>query len=244
MKSRRILIKSWRIFRKSRRVFIHMQVDKFINEKHARLLLFFCGWSVSPTFFYTMKAEEDQDVWFVSDYRDLNFNEDLSVYRSVTLIAWSLGVWVAEQLFGGKSSVAWEQKIAINGTGCPIHDTEGIPEVIFRGTLDNLTPDGIRRFNRRMCGHKERLAAWERVSSRPLEEISDELRFLFQAIQARKDKPVSFSWDQAIVGLSDRIFPTANQLTHWRRRNVRIKEIEAPHDPFGLWKQWNELSVK
>ena len=92
-----------------------------------------------------------------------------------------------------------------------------------------------------MCGGKERLAVWEAVPPRPIDEISDELRYLFQAIQARKEKPADFTWDQAIVGLSDRIFPTANQLTHWQRRNVRIKEVQAPHDPFGLWKQWNEL---
>ena len=92
----------------------------------------------------------------MSDYRNLTFDADLSAYQSVTLVAWSLGVWVAEQLFADESSVHWERKIAINGTGYPVHDTEGIPEAIFRGTLENLTPDGIRRFNRRMCGGKER----------------------------------------------------------------------------------------
>ena len=218
-----------------------MEIEKYICEGRSRLLLFFCGWSASPALFHSLQAEPDQDVWLVSDYRNLTFDADLSAYQSVTLVAWSLGVWVAEQLFADESSVHWERKIAINGTGCPVHDTEGIPEAIFRGTLENLTPDGIRRFNRRMCGGKEWLAVWETVPPRPIDEISDELHYLFQAIQARKEKPADFTWDQAIVGLSDRIFPTVNQLTHWQRRNVRIKEVQAPHDPFGLWKQWNEL---
>ena len=119
-----------------------MEIEKYICEGRPRLLLFFCGWSASPALFHSLQSEPDQDVWLVSDYRNLTFDADLSAYQSVTLLAWSLGVWVAEQLFADESSVHWERKIAINGTGCPVHDTEGIPEAIFRGTLENLTPDG------------------------------------------------------------------------------------------------------
>ena len=105
-----------------------MEIEKYICEGRSRLLLFFCGWSASPALFHSLQAEPDQDVWLVSDYRNLTFDADLSAYQSVTLVAWSLGVWVAEQLFADESSVHWERKIAINGTGCPVHDTEGIPD--------------------------------------------------------------------------------------------------------------------
>ena len=94
-----------------------MEIEKYICEGRPRLLLFFCGWSASPALFHSLQADPDQDVWLMSDYRNLTFDADLSAYQSVTLVAWSLGVWVAEQLFADESSVHWERKIAINGTG-------------------------------------------------------------------------------------------------------------------------------
>ena len=75
--------------------------------------------------------------------------EALSGYRKIRLVAWSLGVWAASVVFG-KKPVSFTEAIAVNGTPCPVHDRWGIPETIFRGTLDNVTEEGMRRFNRRM----------------------------------------------------------------------------------------------
>ena len=216
-----------------------MQIDKYINEGRPRLLLFFSGWSASPALFYDLEPEPDQDVWIVYDYRNLDFEADLESYRSVTLIAWSLGVWVAEQVFASCEKLNFERKIAIAGTGRPIDDLEGIPVAIFQGTIEHLSPDGIRRFNRRMCGSKPALEKWDSVSPRPLEEISEELRFLFAAIRQKGDSV--FEWTDAIVTDQDRIFPSEAQKTHWLRRTISIFEYESSHYIFYLWKQWKKL---
>ncbi len=216
-----------------------MLIDKYINEGRPRLLLFFNGWSASPALFHDLEPESDQDVWIVYDYRDLNFNEDLSIYHSITLMAWSLGVWVAEQIFAERKGVNFEQKIAIAGTGRPADDLEGIPVSVFQGTVDHLNLNGVCRFNRRMCGAKPVLEKWNSVTPRPFDEISEELHFLYSAI-CQKENAV-FEWTKAIVTMQDRIFPAVAQMTHWKRRGVSMVEYETSHYLFYLWKQWKIL---
>ena len=218
-----------------------MQIDKYINEGRPRLLLFFCGWSASPLLFHRLEPEDDQDVWIVYDYRTLDFPADLTAYKSITLIAWSLGVWVAEQLLCNRKEQLFEEKIAVNGTGCPIDDLEGIPEVIFQGTIENLNADGLARFNRRMCGSKAVLQQYNLVEPRLQEDVAEELKCLYKSVI--QSEPVNFLWDAAWVGLSDRIFPVSNQLTHWKERGVKIHECETSHYSFYLWKRWKELEV-
>ena len=47
------------------------------------------------------------------------------------------------------------------------------------GTLDNLTAEGMKRFNRRMCGSRDILAQHEKFPARPLEEVKDELQHIY-----------------------------------------------------------------
>lgn len=217
-----------------------MKIDKLINTSQSKLLLFFAGWSASPGSFRHLEATEDTDLWICYDYRDLTFDEDLSTYREIRLVAWSLGVWVASVVFREKEW-SFTDAIAINGTTCPIHDRQGIPEAIFKGTLENITEEGMHRFNRRMCGRKEILQAYEQTPARPLKEIREELQYLYQQITG--NVPItgtSFFWTSAFISSADRIFPIENLRTFWQGR-CPVTEIEAPHYLFYLWKQWNEL---
>lgn len=217
-----------------------MKIDKLINTSQSKLLLFFAGWSASPGSFRHLEATEDTDLWICYDYRDLTFDEDLSTYREIRLVAWSLGVWVASVVFREKEW-SFTDAIAINGTTCPIHDRQGIPEAIFKGTLENITEEGMHRFNRRMCGRKEILQAYEQTPTRPLEEIREELQYLYQQITG--NVPItgtSFFWTSTFISSADRIFPIENLRTFWQGR-CPVTEIEAPHYLFYLWKQWNEL---
>lgn len=217
-----------------------MKIDKLINTSQSKLLLFFAGWSASPGSFSHLVAAEDTDLWICYDYRDLTFDEDLSAYREIHLVAWSLGVWVASVVFREKEW-SFTDAIAINGTTCPIHDRQGIPDAIFKGTLENITEEGMHRFNRRMCGRKEILQAYEQIPARPLDEIREELLYLYE--QITESAPVtsdSFLWTRAFISSADRIFPTENLRAFWQGR-CPVTEIEAPHYLFYLWKQWNEL---
>lgn len=217
-----------------------------VKQQHPpseKLLLFFAGWSASAEVFARLEAEQGTDVMLCYDYRDTAFAEDLSRYNEIHLIAWSMGVRMAELAVGGKYSFA--TATAINGTPCPIDDAFGIPEKIFRGTLHNLTADGLRRFNRRMCGSREILARYEAFPARPIEEIRDELQHIYdlchsQSAEMPGNEAASIAWTRAIIGSADHIFPTANQHNYWHGR-CPLTEITSPHYPFYLWKQWNEL---
>lgn len=241
-----------------------MKIKKQTYSRARQLLICFTGWSASPELFCLINPEgekEETDLWICYDYRDLSFPEDLHTinpdkYETVRIVAWSLGVWVAEQVLALQPAVFWsfvKSAVAINGTGRPIDDLYGIPEAVFEGTLQHLTPDGVQRFVRRMCGNRTVLTTYLATPLRPLDEISEELLFLYREIKCASEKktavktkakdsdlPVPFPWTGAILSADDRIFPIENLRRYWRQR-CPVREIEAPHYPFYRWKQWNEI---
>lgn len=215
-----------------------MKIYKQTADKNDKLLLFFSGWSAPPEIFTRLEIGADTDFWICYDYRELSFRENLSAYREVRLIAWSLGVWVASLLFE-KSMITFASATAINGTPCPIHNQRGIPEVIFQGTLQNISEEGMRRFNRRMCGSREVLQQYEQYPGRPLLEIQEELQSLYLHIKEESDLAPAF-WTHAVLAKNDRIFPVDNLRNYWQGHRP-VTEIEAPHYSFYLWNQWNEI---
>ena len=121
-----------------------MKIEKQLNNSHPRLLLFFAGWSASPESFTGLKAENGTDIMLCYDYRDMTFHEDLSSYKEIHLIAWSMGVRMAELALAGKYALT--TATAVNGTPRPIDDNFGIPENIFRGTGRLLSPGNRHRY--------------------------------------------------------------------------------------------------
>ena len=82
-----------------------------------------------------------------------------------------------------------------------MHDTLGIPTAIFEGTLHHISEEGMRRFNRRMCGDKETFNRYSELSPRPLEEIKEELESLYNQILPEKAR-ISRSTDIHLLGSS------------------------------------------
>ena len=189
-----------------------------------------------------VEVPEQTDLWIAYDYRTLAFEEAFAPYKEVHLVAWSLGVWVATRLWAGHRS--FTTATALNGTPFPMHDTLGIPTAIFEGTLHHISEEGMRRFNRRMCGDKETFNRYSELSPRPLEEIKEELESLYNQILPEKlesaDPRISTFWDQAILSTEDKIFPATNLRNYWQGR-CPIQEIKAPHLPFYHYQSWNEF---
>lgn len=209
------------------------------SPQHENLLLVFGGWSATPEMFSHLILPSDTDLSICYDYRDLDFDIDLSAYRSINVVAWSLGVWVANQIMSTREG-NYSRRIAVNGSLNPISDTDGIPEDIFTATLQNVNPEGLRRFNRRVCGSKQLLEKYLSFGSRPAEELREELESLYASI---KTLPIdtNIRWNTAIIGEDDRIFPSSNLENFWLNR-AQIKKIKEPHYPFSLWKHWNEIT--
>ena len=215
-----------------------MKILKYKDAGNDKLLLFFNGWGASPELFARLEPDADRDYWVAYDYRGgFRMDEELSAYKEVTVVAWSLGVFVAT-LALAERGLPIVRAVAINGTLFPMHDTLGIPPKIFLGTLENLSEEGMKRFNRRMCGSREVLEAYNRAPLRPLDEVRDELQSL--ADMATTDCTCPPLWTEVLISRDDRIFPPANMRMCWQGK-CPIREMEAPHYPFYLWNRWSEV---
>lgn len=204
-----------------------------INRGGERLILLFAGWSMDETPFLDITEIpvvgdiSGMDILVCYDYRSLEFDgELLANYSDVTLVAFSMGVWVAEQLTFADNVIRF---IAINGTGAPVDDRWGIPVEIFNGTLESLNVSNLVKFNRRMC--REGFAEFQkRMPKREMAEIVDELRLIGERSAIGSKGLVS--WDMAVVSTRDYIFPMVNMCNFWKNKDVNVVEIDAPHFPF------------
>jgi pimeloyl-[acyl-carrier protein] methyl ester esterase len=220
---------------------------------NSKLLLFFSGWAMDENPTAHLK-HEGFDLCSCFDYTNLETSaiESWRSYPEIVLVAWSTGVWAAEQVLG-KLNLSFSEAIAINGTPTTVHDETGIPRVIFQGTYDNLSPQTMQKFLRRMMGSAAAYNSFAPlISQRTLEgqkeELANVLSVDFETLETGLIK-----WDKAIVGTDDAIFPFENQLSYWscRRRDaafcrdaacrvstgytddvVEIIEIPIPHYPF------------
>lgn len=127
-------------------------------------------------------------------------------------------------------------RIAVNGTPYPIHDSMGIPEAIFDGTLASMSDRTVTKFRRRMCGS---VSAMEKLMStspsRSTDGLRDELAAIGQSV--RLSTPDNFRWTKAVVGLNDLIFPPANQKAAWEAEGVPVTISDIPHWDYALFKK-------
>ena len=214
-----------------------MQTHWRING-HRKLILFFSGWAMDEHPTAQVKAT-DADVCTCFDYRSLE-TADLKKWQSydeVVLVGWSTGVWAAEQILS-RTNLPLTRAIAINGTPTTVHDETGIPRSIFQGTYDNLNPQTMKKFQRRMVGSAAAFKAFSDIApKRNLEEQKEELA----AILAFDFNVTSkLKWDKAIIGRGDAIFPIENQLRYWQSR-TEIVEMEIPHYPFFEINDWMKI---
>ncbi|MGV6989702.1 DUF452 family protein [Testudinibacter sp. P80/BLE/0925] len=214
-----------------------MQTEWQISaENNPNLIVYFAGWGTSPELVKHWQIPSDTDLLLCWDYRDLTFNLDLSRYRTLHLVAWSMGVWAAEQTV---AELPFASSVAINGTPCLIDDQHGIPHAIFQGTLDGFNELTRAKFERRMCGKRELLQQYQAIPARPTEEIAQELAAVYRTFPHAK--PASIRWQKAIVGTQDQIFPTANQLKYWQQTACEIRQLAVPHFALPIFSDWADL---
>ena len=217
-----------------------------------QLIIYFCGWGMTPATVSHLTLPDQCDLLALYDYRDLEQSDDLAdlpwdSYEAVTIVAWSLGVWAAEQVVPHWSILPTKQRlIAVAGSPYPMHDQWGIPKQIFVGTLEGLTDENRQRFNRRMCGGKRYKQLYDILSERPTTELRDELQAVYDSLatpEASESTPhTRLAWDLAIIGERDQIFPAKNLSTLWKTVNVPTLLLpDGYHYLFDLWQSWSEL---
>ena len=195
------------------------------SDSNPRLILFFAGWAMDDKPFAHL-ARPGYDIAVIWDYRNLHIDWSFTrPYSEICILAWSMGVYAATittQAIDYKVTA----RIAVNGTITPIHNTHGIPEAIYHGTLDGLSERNLLKFYRRVCGSAQAYKDFcLNIPQRPLDQLRDELA----AIEPHSilANPVAERWDLAIISRDDAIFPPVNQFRAWD--NTPRRMIPAPH---------------
>ena len=210
-----------------------MKQSFIIKRQSSRLLLFFAGWGMDEAPFADFYPE-DADFMICYDYRTFDFDEtQISGYSSITLIAWSMGVYAAAHTLQN-SDLPIDKRIAVNGTIEPVSNDKGIPPAVYQLTLDTLSERSIQKFRLRMCGSGTLYSDFmQHAPNRPIEELKDELVHIRET--SLQNPHPSFQWDVAVIGLKDVIFPPDNQRNAWKGIQQRIEKEMAHYDYLERW---------
>lgn len=224
-----------------------MKQTFLINNEASRLVLFFAGWGMDEAPFRSYQTS-GSDFMLCYDYRTLDFKQNLlRNYSSITLIAWSMGVWAASEVLS-QIQLPIAQSIAINGTPYPIDEKRGISPAIVDGTLQRLNEENLRKFQRRMCGTSSDYRAFQAIApQRPVEELKEELAAIRHICLQRAPASNVFSSSvsplRILIGIADRIFLPQNQRNAWKKEEAHIHWGEYAHYDEAVFKQWVELTM-
>jgi biotin synthesis protein BioG len=213
-------------------------LHKASNEK---CILFFNGWGCDENPLQHLSSYE-YDILLCYDYKDLllpkEVNRLFEDHKKVYLIAWSLGVYVANFLLK-KYEDLFAEKTAINGTTFPINKLKGISPAVFQATINGLNKNSLEKFWMRMCGGKSAFNHFKlNVPKRELQEQLQELEVLQSIIQNHFTDWIIFN--KALVGKQDLIFLADNQVNAWSDK-VEYQERNYPHYCFDKWNSWDEI---
>ena len=211
-------------------------LTEWITKKGNRhLILFFNGWGMDSNILGKMD-NRDFDVLMVYGYNSPKLALPLfGEYEEITLVAWSMGVWAAETVFGAISPRP-KMSIAINGTSTPISASTGIAPEIFEKTLENWSEVTRTKFYKRVWCDQKKSVEWENLlPSRSITDQRDELFAIKQGVVGCNEYP-GF-WEKAIIGERDTIFTKRNQMEWWNDK-VEMKVTGIAHCPFPLFSNW------
>lgn len=226
-----------------------MQTHWTLNGSR-KLILFFSGWGMDekPTRHLT---SDGYDLCTCFNYHTLETadSEKWARYDEIILIAWSMGVWAAEQVVarmgicsGGsipRQGLPITCAIAINGTPTAVDELTGIPPVVAEATCNGLNQVTLAKFMRRIYGGASLMKEMENADALPCIDIDGRREELHRIISAPQDV-TSIHWNKAIIGSGDAIFPSTNMSRYWEGR-CEVCLLEAPHYPFHLYTNWNEI---
>lgn len=215
-----------------------------IQQPTEQAVLFFNGWGMDERCIpKSFKSNSKQDVVVVYDYQDMHYSKELHQqlfsYKSVTLIAWSFGVWAASQCYAKTAlrEIKLTKKYAINGTPVGIDSAYGVAPRMVEMTVKTLSESSLLRFYRNMFeddeGYQEFLE--KRMPSRKFEGIKSELIYLQRTIKTSHEEKLntqnSCVYDAAIIGRKDRIFTSRSTRAYYQKHSAKtlIQEVDGPH---------------
>ena len=116
-----------------------METELLKGTDHNTLKVVFLGFGQDLTPFSSLNLSSD--TFFVYDYED--DSADFSViykYKKYEVIAWSLGVMMADIFVSKMEKKPWKMT-ALNGTPFGINSEKGVDAALYKATLDNLSEE-------------------------------------------------------------------------------------------------------
>jgi len=209
---------------------------RFIDNNSNELIVFFNGWGMDGNLLNHFD-NEDKDILIFFDYHNDTVlpTVNLKKYESTYIIAWSMGVFIANQL-ADKLNQNITKSIAICGSPYPVHNEYGIPVKIFDLTCKGLRLAGTDKFFQQMFAGSD-----NSLFNRPQRELFEQIDELNNLKDVSIDANMNnFKWDVALVGVKDRIFPARNLVSYWNDKTKLVQE-EMPHYPFNLYDSWSKI---
>lgn len=206
------------------------------DNNSEELIVFFNGWGMDPKSLQHLDAEGKDVLTFYNYSSEVSLPEiSLKEYKKVYLVAWSMGVFIANQL-ASQLKLKIEKSIALCGSPYPVHNEYGISVKIFDITCKGLRLAGTDKFFKQMF-----IGLENPLFNKPERELMEQITELenLKKVSIDAEKEV-FSWDVAVVGIKDRIFPAKNLLSYWEGKTKLIKD-SIPHYPFDKYDTWNKI---
>lgn len=218
-----------------------MKIECLHQKSKEKCILFMNGWGCDINPFLPLESLE-YDVYLCYDYRDIlppkQIGRLFESYHEVHLVAWSLGVYISNLIFQEWSEL-FASKIAINGSLKPIDELEGIPPVIFQGTIDGLNEKNLEKFWIRMCDGRATFNVFQK--NLPVRNLSDQKEELITLQEIINKHVTNLNlFDYVLISTKDRIFPFENLKNAWRDQKI-LTTIEDAHFCFYRWNSWDKL---
>lgn len=196
------------------------------DAQHAdSVTLWFLGWGFDDSLEPLLNISTPTILLW--DYSDLRLPIDLSQYYSISIKAWSMGVWAAESFLHNNPNLPITHTTAIAGTPLPADPDLGIGTQAIRLTIDNWSEPNRLKFARKIAIPTQHTHL---LLSRNLTSQADELQHILNAQSLPHHTP--HTWSHAIITSHDRIFPPTAQHTWWDTHAQLITNHDSPHWPF------------
>ncbi|WP_144665987.1 pimeloyl-ACP methyl esterase BioG family protein [Campylobacter jejuni] len=195
------------------------------NPDSKKLIVVFGGFASHPSHFSHLKSDKNMILFY--DYENFDLNFDFKAFDELFLIAFSMGVCVANRVL---KELNFKQKIAINGTNLGIDKSKGIHPAIFKKTLQNFK---LEHFKKALF--KERKSLTKDFIFKDEKALKIELEKLFDFALIKQEE--NLLWDKVYSSKEDEIFPP-NALKNSFKNLIFLDE---PHFAFFHFKTWDEL---
>ncbi len=215
-----------------------------INHDRTKLLIFFGGFYTDYNCFEEFDTKTS-DILFINDYSNLDFEElryfDFSPYSEINLIAYSYGVWAANEAYKARALPEINKSVAISGTYYPVHEKYGINPKVFNIMLNALSMDTMAKFRENMSSGG---AGGEiKQAERTLENLREELINIkkYSIMQNEADE---FEFETYVMTKNDKIFPCRAQenffnLRDWKNTHSVI--LNTGHFPFFEFQNFDNI---